>query len=163
MAWALSADTMKLLATAAGDPFQHIGKEGGIRSLTGIAAHLLVVENRQHWQALAGLGSQKALHAAEHALEIVQPGRDDELSTESRLHRLGPGIKKQFRGQKMLLPDARSLSDELPEGPRLLAAAQQGQQVHRRIQHRSLVDSAVHVDCHAGDHQQVPVDIHQPG
>ena len=42
-------------AAAVGDPLQHIGQEGGIRPLTGVAAHLFVVEHRQHRQAPAGL------------------------------------------------------------------------------------------------------------
>ena len=79
------------------------------------------------------------------------------------MHRFRSGIEKQFCGQQMLLPDPCRLGNELPEGPRLPAAAQQGQQVHRRVQGRPLVDGAVHVDGHTGDHQQIPVDVHQPG
>ena len=61
----------------------------------------------------------------------------------------------------MLLPHPSRFGDELSEGPRLLSAAQQGQQVHRRVQLRSLVHAPVHVDRHAGDHQQIPVNVHQ--
>ena len=61
----------------------------------------------------------------------------------------------------MLLTHPSRFGDELSEGSRLLSAAQQGQQVHRRVQLRSLVHTPVHVDRHAGDHQQIPVDVHQ--
>ena len=61
----------------------------------------------------------------------------------------------------MLLPHPSRFGDELSEGSRLLSAAQQGQQVHRRVQLRSLVHAPVHVDRHAGDHQQIPVNVHQ--
>lgn len=66
-------------AAAVGDPLQHIGQEGGVRPLTGIAAYLLVIKDRQHRQVLAGLRRQKALQTAEHALQVIQPGGHDEL------------------------------------------------------------------------------------
>ena len=61
----------------------------------------------------------------------------------------------------MLFPNPRRLGNQLAESPRFPAAAQQRQQVCRGIQLRSLVHRAVHVDRHAGDHQQIPVNVHQ--
>ena len=64
--------------------------------------------------------------------------------------------------QNILRPDAGALRQQLLEAALGRDAAQQRQRVHIGQIFFAVVCRPVHMDGHIGDHQQIPVDIHQP-
>lgn len=88
---------------AAGDPGEHVGEEGGVCSLPGAAANLLIVEDAQHRDALSRLRGQKAPQTGKDTLQVVQPGGGDEISVRSQQRAGSPGIQEKLRGEKIRL------------------------------------------------------------
>ena len=100
------------------------------------------------------------LEAGEHTLQIIQSGRRDKFLFHTQKGSRNYWIQIQVRGEEVLLPHACRLRNKTAESA-LFTAAEDRQQVHGRIQFRSFVDAPVHVDGHAGNHQQIAVHIHQ--
>lgn len=60
---------------AGANPHERIRQEGGVGALLGVGAHLLVVKDTAHWDALPLPGLKEALQAGPGALQVVQgPG-----------------------------------------------------------------------------------------
>ena len=72
-----------------------------------------------------------------------------------------PAVQEQILPQHVLRTDAGGLSGHGQDGGVGILAAEQGDGVHVGLIFHAVVGAAVHVDGHAGDHQQVAVDIHQ--
>lgn len=66
-------------------------------------------------------------------------------------------------GKDLLLGHLQLLCDQLFQRALLAGTAQHGQHIHLLVEGSLIVDLAVHVDGHAGDHQQVAVQCHQTG
>ena len=72
-----------------------------------------------------------------------------------------PAVEEQILAQHVLRADAGSLGGQGQDGGVGILAAEQGNGVHVGLILHAVVGAAVHVDGHAGDHQQIAVDVHQ--
>ena len=70
-------------------------------------------------------------------------------------------VEEQVLPQHVLRPDAGGLGRHGENGGVGILGAEQGNGVHVGLILHAVVGIAVHVDGHAGDHQQVAVDVHQ--
>ena len=143
------------------DAAQGIPQTGGGGALLGGGADLLVVEDAQHRQAAAFSGGQEALGAAPDAGQIVQLGGQNVLVVGAQHRAASAAVEEQVLPQHILRPDAGGLGGQRQNGGIGVLAAEQGDGVHIGQIFHAIVGAAVHVDGHAGDHQQVAVYIHQ--
>ena len=76
---------------------------------------------------------------------------------------LFPEVQVEVAAQNLLRPDPQFLCNQLFQSTLFRCAAEQGQHIHLLVEAGVVVDLPVHVDGHAGNQQQIPVQGHQPG
>ena len=144
------------------DAPEHVLEEGGGGALLGAGAHLLVVKAGQDIDRPAVGGAQEAPQGGEDALLVVQAAGGDEFPAAAPDGGSVPAVEVQVAAQKLFLPDAQRLRQKGGERAALLAG-KQGEHIHLLIEGEAVVDRPVHVDGHAGNQHQVPVQVHQLG
>lgn len=145
------------------DAVQHVVQEGGSCALLGAGAHFFVVEEGGNVDGLGAVCVQKAFQDAEHALLVVQTAGGDELLIAAPDGGLFADAEEQVAAKDLLFCDLQLGGDQLFQHAFLGGTAQQGQHIHLLVVGSLVVDLAVHMDGHAGDHQQVAVQREQSG
>ena len=145
------------------DAVQHVVQEGGSCALLGAGAHFFVVEEGGNVDGLGAVCVQKAFQDAEHALLVVQTAGGDELLIAAPDGGLFADAEEQVAAKDLLFCDLQLGGDQLFQHAFLGGTAQQGQHIHLLVVGSLVVDLAVHMDGHAGDHQQVAIQCHQTG
>ena len=143
------------------DAPQHVGEKARIRALLAGAAYLFVVENAQSRQTGRIAGLEEAAQAAEHALQIVEPGRGDEFVLRAPDRAGRAGIEKQILREKFLLFHAEGFRGE-SVGAFRTGEREQRRHVRAHIVALAFVRAAVHVDGEVGDQRDGASEVQQP-
>ena len=96
-------------------------------------------------------------------MEIVQPATGHEALPGSPDRPLLAVIEEQVVAQDLFLFHAGGLSNNAHEPALGRLIPQQGQHIPLGVVGIALVGLPVHMDGQIGNHQQIPVHIHQPG
>ena len=145
------------------DAVQYIVQEGGSRALLGAGTHFFVVEEGGNVDGAGAVRVQKTLQDAEHALLVIQTAGGDELLIAAPDGGLFADAEEQVAAKDLVFCDLQLGGDQLFQHAFLGGTAQQGQHIHLLVVGSLVVDLAVHMDGHAGDHQQVAVQREQAG
>ena len=145
------------------DAVQYVVQEGGSRALLGAGTHFFVVEKGGNIDGLGAVCFQKTLQDAEHALLVIQTAGGDELLIAAPDGGLFADAEEQVAAKDLLFCNLQLGGDQLFQHAFLGGTAQQGQHIHLLVVGSLVVDLAVHMDGHAGDHQQVAVQREQAG
>ena len=156
-----SLESLLILPQGQADAAQGVPQECGGRALLGGGAHLLVVEDAQHRQAAAVTGGEEALCAAPDAGQVVQLGGEDVLAVGAQHRAAAAAVEEQVLPQHVLRTDAGGLRGQGQDGGVGVLGAEQGNGVDVGLILHAVIGIPVHVDGHAGDHQQVTVYVHQ--
>ena len=144
------------------DAPQHVREEGGVRALLAGGADLLIVKDAQRRKTLRILRLQKALQAAEHALQIVQPGRGDEFLLRAPKRACRNGVEKQIPGEDILFLHAKRPGNKRVKTFRS-RLRQKRQHIHMRLIGFAVVGLAVHVDRKIGDQRDGTLQVDKAG
>ena len=106
---------------------------------------------------------QKTFQDAEHTLLVVQTAGGDKLLIAAPDGGLFTDAEEQVAAKDLIFCDLQLRSDQLFQHAFLGGTAQQRQHIHLLVVGSLVVDLAVHMDGHAGDHQQVAVQREQAG
>ncbi|GFI66453.1 hypothetical protein IMSAG185_02069 [Lachnospiraceae bacterium] len=153
-------------AKALRNPPEDILQKCGVRPLPGGASHLLVVKHRAYIDISAGTHGFKSPEGRKSTLQIVQSGRQHKLSVLAQDAAFLPDIQKQVVPQNILPLTARRLRHGFQQSAAFLfplLLRKQGQHIHLGIIFHAVVHVPVHVDCQIGNHQQILIQIDQPG
>ena len=156
-----SAERLFIVAQGEDNAAQRIPQKGGCRALLCLRAYLLIVENAQYRQRTGVAGGEKALQAAPGAGQIVQPGGEDILAVRAKSDAPATAVEKQIAAQHVVRTDTGCFRRHGQNSSGGIFAAEQGDGVYIGHVLHAVVGVSVHVDGHAGDHQQVAVDVHQ--
>ena len=118
-----------VLAEGGAYPLRHVSQERAVRPLLGEAAHLLVVQQREHRHAGRLFSLHKAPEAAVGALEVIQHGRGHKLVLRPPDQPLLPQAEEQVRAQDVPGLAARRLGHNRPEAALLQTQPHQGDHV----------------------------------
>ena len=140
---------------------ERIGEQTRRRALLRLAADLLVVERAEDRHAAGGFRRKEALEQAEHAAEIVQPGREEKLVLRAEARAARAHVQAQILAEHLVLLYARGLGHDAAEAVRGFLHAIERERVDVRHELKAVVRGAVHVNGDGGDHGQIAVYIDQ--
>ena len=145
------------------DAGEGVQQHGGGGALLGGAAHLFVVKHGVDRQGVGVPTGQEALQSGEGALEVIQLGGGEILLIGAPDGARVAAVEEQVVTQDLLGLYPGGLGHQVHQLALRGLVAQQGQHVLLDAVFVAVVDAAVHVNGQIGDHQQIPVQIHQAG
>ena len=169
-----SRDQLQVLAFAQSqalpDAPQHILQKGGSCALFRTASHLFIVEHHADIDVVFRYTLQKRPGRCVCALQIIQSGRKDKVPVFSQYPSLVPDIEKQVMPQNPVCFRSRRFGNPLhkhmPAGIAALlpvACSVQRKHVYLRIVLSLGRRIPAHMNCQAGDHHQIFLNIDQSG